>query len=90
MLRFAQHDTFRAKSVFGQEQKMIWQFQDAQNKFEVVVANALQHGPQIIVQDGREVAVVLPVSEYRRMVKPQPDLLESPLADSGLTIAPRD
>ena len=73
---------------------MIWQFQDAQNKFEVVVANALQHGPQIIVQDGREVAVVLPVSEYRRMVKPQPDLLDlllgSPLADSGLTIAPRD
>lgn len=73
---------------------MVWQFQDAQNQFEEVVAKALQHGPQIIVQDGRELAVVLPASEYWGTVKRQPDLLalllESPLADSGLTIAPRD
>ncbi len=68
---------------------MVWQFQDAQNQFEEVVANALQYGPQIIVQNGREVAVVLPACEHRRTVKPQPNLLdlllESPLADSGLT-----
>lgn len=73
---------------------MVWQFQDAQKQFEEVVANALQYGTQTIVQNGREVAVVLPAWEYRRTVKPQPDLLnlllESPLADSGLTIAPRD
>ena len=55
---------------------MIWQLQDAKNKFSQVVNNAVGNGPQIVTKHGREVVVVLSFEEYQALKKPKPNILD--------------
>lgn len=61
-----------------------WQLQEAKAKFSEVVKRALNDGPQEITVRGEPVVVVLTRTEYERLVKPQPSLVDllrsSPLA----------
>jgi prevent-host-death family protein len=41
-----------------------WTLAEAQNEFEDVLRRAMQEGPQIIVVDGKEAAVVLSMADY--------------------------
>lgn len=65
-----------------------WQIQEAKNKLSEVVEEAIENGPQILTRRGEEVAVVLSLSEYRRLKKKQTSLSEffrqSPLSDLDL------
>ena len=46
---------------------MIWQVQEAKQKFSALVQQALDEGPQIVTRRGEEVVVVLSAEEYRRL-----------------------
>ena len=46
---------------------MIWQLQTAKQKLSEVVDRALAEGPQTISRHGRETAVVVSVTDYRRL-----------------------
>lgn len=72
-----------------------WQLQEAKNRLSEVVDRALHQGPQLITRRGVETAVVLSLGEYRRLRKPETDLVEffqaSPLAGVDLDLErPRD
>ncbi len=71
-----------------------WQLQEAKNKFSRVVTDAIQEGPQVITRHGVEVAVVLSMSEYRKLVAPRKKLSqffgESPLRDIELDLSRDD
>lgn len=68
-----------------------WQLQEAKSKFSQVLENAIQEGPQLITKHGNEIAVVLSVEEYRKLVKERKPLSEffqeSPLADADLELS---
>lgn len=67
-----------------------WQLQEAKNKLSQVVDNAVNEGPQVITRHGAEVAVVVSVAEYRKLVSSQKKLSdflrESPLAGVDLDL----
>jgi prevent-host-death family protein len=44
-----------------------WQLQEAKQQFSRLVERALSDGPQLVTRNGKEVAVVLDVAEYRRL-----------------------
>ena len=44
-----------------------WQLHEAKQQFSRVVEQARTEGPQVVTRHGKEVAVVLDVSEYRRL-----------------------
>jgi prevent-host-death family protein len=46
---------------------VVWQLQTAKQKLSEVVARSLDEGPQIITRHGEQVAVVLSMSDYRRL-----------------------
>lgn len=46
---------------------MIWQVQEAKQKFSALVQRALDEGPQIVTRRGEEVVVVLSAEQYRRL-----------------------
>jgi len=54
----------------------IWQLQEAKNRLSAVVEEALHHGPQIITRRGQEAVVVLSIKYYRRMAKPDQNLVD--------------
>ncbi len=64
--------------------KKVWQLQEAKNKLSEVVDKALEGDPQIISRRGEEMAVVLSVSDYRKLLVDRKKLSEffhdSPLA----------
>ncbi len=69
-----------------------WQLQQAKAKFSELIDDAEKKGPQMITRRGVETAVVIPVSEWRRLQKPpQRSMLE--LLQSGqrldIPLAPR-
>ena len=53
-----------------------WKLQDAKNRFSEVVNEAARSGPQIVTRRGKEAAVVMSVEDYRRLVRPEVDLVE--------------
>ena len=65
-----------------------WQLQDAKNKFSYLVELARSAGPQIVTRHGKEVAVILSFSEYKKLIRPKTNLVKffskSPL--SGLSL----
>ena len=67
-----------------------WQLQEAKNRFSEVVKKALQDGPQIVTKRGVETVVVLSVEAYKKLTRPQSDLVEffqkSPLRGSNLDL----
>jgi prevent-host-death family protein len=44
-----------------------WQLQEAKQQFSRLVERARTEGPQLVTRNGKEVAVVLDVAEYRRL-----------------------
>src|SRR5205823_3918405 len=54
---------------------MVWQLQEAKQKFSEVVRRAIDEGPQVVTRHGDEIVVVLSMEEYRRITK-KPDLKE--------------
>ncbi len=46
---------------------MIWQLQEAKQKFSQLVRRALDEGPQVVTRHGEEVVVVLAADEFRRL-----------------------
>jgi prevent-host-death family protein len=52
---------------------MVWQVQNAKQKFSEVVDRAVSEGPQVVTRHGREVVVVVSVEEYRRLRGPKKD-----------------
>jgi prevent-host-death family protein len=67
-----------------------WQLQEAKNKLSQVVNKAVSSGPQIITKRGVEVAVLLSVDEYKKMITARGKLSDffqdSPLAEFELDL----
>jgi prevent-host-death family protein len=67
-----------------------WQLQEAKNKFSRVVTDAIQDGPQVITRHGVEVAIVLSMTEYRKLITSNKKLSqffrESPLSGIELDL----
>jgi len=46
---------------------MAWQLQEAKARFSEFLTAALEKGPQIVTRRGVETAVLVPISEWRRL-----------------------
>jgi prevent-host-death family protein len=76
---------------------MIWQLQDAKQRFSELVRETLEHGPQVVTRHGEEVVVVVPAAEYRAAQQSRRDFVEflrngpdfEPLELGGHRQAPR-
>jgi prevent-host-death family protein len=55
---------------------MIWQLQEAKQKFSQLVRRALEEGPQTVTRHGEEAVVVISAREFRRLAGKKPDLKE--------------
>ena len=63
-----------------------WPVQDAKSKFSELLDTAITEGPQIVTKRGVETAVLLPIEEWRRLVRmTRPDLKELLLATEART-----
>jgi prevent-host-death family protein len=51
-----------------------WQIQDAKQRFSEMIRAVTSRGPQVITRHGEDVAVVVEISEYRRLARPPVDL----------------
>jgi prevent-host-death family protein len=49
------------------EVEMQWQVQDAKQRFSELLRIAHAEGPQFVTRHGREVAVVIDISDYRHL-----------------------
>ncbi|MEU7983491.1 type II toxin-antitoxin system Phd/YefM family antitoxin [Streptosporangium canum] len=58
-----------------------WQAHEAQQRFSEVVRRAVNEGPQVVTRHGEEVAVVIGITEYRRLKDGTPDFSRFLLAD---------
>ncbi len=67
-----------------------WQIQEAKNKFSELIDKTLSEGPQTVTKHGTEVAVALPIDQFRKLTAPKERLgdflLNSPLRSSELVI----
>ncbi len=46
---------------------MLWQVQEAKQRFSELLRAAASEGPQIVTRHGHEIAVVIDVSEFHRL-----------------------
>ena len=46
---------------------MLWQVQEAKQRFSELLRAAASDGPQIVTRHGHEIAVVIDVSEFHRL-----------------------
>ena len=67
-----------------------WQIQEAKNNFSELIDKTLSEGPQTVTKHGTEVAVVMPIDQFRKLTAPKERLgdflLNSPLRSSELVI----
>ena len=64
----------------------IWQVQEAKARFSEMLETTLTEGPQIVTKRGVETAVLVPIEQWRRMVRvTRPDLKELLLAPEPRT-----
>jgi antitoxin Phd len=65
-----------------------WQLQEAKQRLSDVVRRAHSEGPQVVTRHGEEVAVVVDITEFRRLMGDRPDftdfLLEAPDWDDDI------
>ena len=68
-----------------------WRFEEAKSKFNQLVENAENVGPQLVTKRGKKAVVVISYREYRKLKKPKQDFVkffqESPLANQELDFA---
>lgn len=55
---------------------MIWQLQDAKQRFSELVRRAQRDGPQIVTRRGERAVVVVSAAEYDRLTGEVPDFVE--------------
>ena len=55
---------------------MVWQIQEAKQKFSALVDQAISEGPQTVTRRGKDVVVVISVEDYARMAMNRPDFKE--------------
>jgi antitoxin Phd len=60
-----------------------WQVQDAKARFSELLNIALKHGPQIVTRRGIAAAVLVPISEWRRLQESSRPSLKTLLLESG-------
>jgi len=64
-----------------------WQIQDAKQRFSEMIRAVTSEGPQVITRHGEDVAVVVDITEYRRLTRHAVDLagilLGGPKLDDG-------
>jgi antitoxin Phd len=66
----------------------IWPVQDAEARFDELLDVCVFNGPQILTRSGEEVAVLLPVEEWRRLqASARPTIKALLLAEEGRTDA---
>ena len=64
----------------------IWQVQEAKARFSEMLEASLADGPQIVTKRGVEIAVLVPIEQWRRMERmTKPDLKELLLAGEPRT-----
>ncbi|MGV9822779.1 type II toxin-antitoxin system Phd/YefM family antitoxin [Nocardia xishanensis] len=67
-----------------------WPLADAKARFSELIDTVEREGPQVISKHGREVAVLVPIEEWRRKVSRSGSfarfMAESPLREGDLTI----
>ncbi|MBV8765909.1 MAG: type II toxin-antitoxin system Phd/YefM family antitoxin [Hyphomicrobiales bacterium] len=70
---------------------MQWQLQDAKNRLSQVVQRARKEGPQTVTLRGERAAVILSATDYDRLTRGRPtlvdDLLAGPAFDDELVEA---
>ncbi|MBB5707335.1 type II toxin-antitoxin system Phd/YefM family antitoxin [Sphingopyxis panaciterrulae] len=54
----------------------IWPVQDAKARFSELLATCLRDGPQLVTRRGSEAAVLIPMSEWRRLQKSATPMLK--------------
>jgi prevent-host-death family protein len=57
-----------------------WQVQEAKQRFSEVLREVERNGPQTITRHGEEVAVVIDIAEYRRLMAPRRNFVEHLMA----------
>lgn len=67
-----------------------WQIQDAKQRFSEMIRAVASEGPQVITRHGEDVAVVVDISEYRRLTRPAVDLAAILLGGPKLDAAAAD
>ena len=64
---------------------MVWQLQDAKNKFSEVVEKAISAGPQEITRRGKKAVILMSVKDYFRLKKKNKSIVDffknSPLSE---------
>jgi prevent-host-death family protein len=65
-------------------QEMVWQVQEAKQKFSQLVRQAIEQGPQVVTRHGEEAVVVISAAEYRRLTGRQFDVKAFLLAGPDL------
>ncbi len=63
-----------------------WSAEDAKNRFGELVGRCLADGPQIISQHGQDVAVLVPIAQWRRMEEATKPSLKDLLLHPGYRI----
>jgi prevent-host-death family protein len=64
---------------------MLWQLQEAKQKFSQLVQRALDEGPQVVTRRGEEAVVVLSAEEFRRLTGSKPDFKQFLLSGPDLS-----
>ncbi len=64
---------------------MIWQLQEAKQRFSELVRLAASEGPQTVTRHGEAVAVVVSAEEYERLTKPKLSFKEYLLSGPDLS-----
>ena len=64
----------------------IWSVREARARFSEILAACETHGPQIVTKDDVEIAVLLPIAQWRKLEEmAKPDLKELLLAPEART-----
>ena len=65
-----------------------WQVQEAKARFSEMLETSLADGPQVVTKRGVEAAVLVPIEQWRRLLRmTRPDLKELLLAPEARTDA---
>ena len=64
----------------------VWPVQDAKSRFSELLETSVKDGPQIVSRRGIEMAVLVPIDQWRQLQRrARPDLKSLLLADKPIT-----
>ncbi|MFC9896226.1 type II toxin-antitoxin system Phd/YefM family antitoxin [Nocardia sp. NPDC127579] len=80
----------KAEPSGSERPDIAWPLADAKAKFSELIDRVEREGPQVVTKHGREVAVVVPIDEWRRKTQRQGSFAEfmavSPLRGLGIEV----